>query len=304
LSTGRSLKHINKDARPPKAGILLSSVGVTFLLMQALTSHPGRAVDLSRYRNPDKDPRGSYLLTSITVPLQRPMLQYEWRGALPPKGRSWRFSREHAQQLEAEGRIVFSTSGQPRLKRYLDEPATAEAPVPTGRSKLEIAVRSCMSTIARLIAESPGCLPHVEWRDLERALRAAFEGLGFQTRLTRAGKDGGFDLELKYTEDGIPQTALIEVKHWAGSGKRPGRKVYRSLLDVVARSGPQVKGLLLSSTGFTCDVVHGCTEIELQKVRLGDQAKIVSVCQSYVQSLDGIWMPTTDKAELLWPGTR
>ena len=42
---------------------------------------------------------------------------YEWKGIT----RAWRFSKARMQQLEAEARIVYSKSGQPYLKRYLDE---------------------------------------------------------------------------------------------------------------------------------------------------------------------------------------
>lgn len=75
------------------------------------------------YTNPDNDPRGSYVLADATTRSfdDRPAMRYEWRGQLPPEGRSWRFSKEKAKQLEQEGRIVFSESGRPQIKRYLQE---------------------------------------------------------------------------------------------------------------------------------------------------------------------------------------
>lgn len=42
---------------------------------------------------------------------------YEWKGV----SRYWRYSREKMEQLEAEGRLVYSRSGMPYQKRYLDE---------------------------------------------------------------------------------------------------------------------------------------------------------------------------------------
>jgi DNA modification methylase len=39
----------------------------------------------------------------------------------PPKGTHWRFSQENIDKLSAEGRIVLTSSGRPRIKRYLDE---------------------------------------------------------------------------------------------------------------------------------------------------------------------------------------
>jgi adenine-specific DNA-methyltransferase len=42
---------------------------------------------------------------------------YDWKGIT----RAWRFSKQRMEELEKQGRIVYSKSGQPYLKRYLDE---------------------------------------------------------------------------------------------------------------------------------------------------------------------------------------
>ena len=47
--------------------------------------------------------------------------QYEWKGKLPPPGRYWAFSKENMRKLDDEGRIVYSRTGVPRYKIYLDE---------------------------------------------------------------------------------------------------------------------------------------------------------------------------------------
>lgn len=46
---------------------------------------------------------------------------YEWKGKKPPASRVWAYAKEEMQRLEKEGRIVYSKSGYPRLKLYLDE---------------------------------------------------------------------------------------------------------------------------------------------------------------------------------------
>lgn len=46
---------------------------------------------------------------------------YEWHGVRPPKGRYWAYSKKNMERLESEGRIVYSGSGMPLYKRYLDE---------------------------------------------------------------------------------------------------------------------------------------------------------------------------------------
>ena len=42
---------------------------------------------------------------------------YEWKGII----KAWRYSKERMEQLDQEGRIVYTSSGMPYLKRYLDE---------------------------------------------------------------------------------------------------------------------------------------------------------------------------------------
>lgn len=44
--------------------------------------------------------------------------QYEWKGMRPPKGRMWSYTKENMERLEAEGRIVYTRTGMPRMKIY------------------------------------------------------------------------------------------------------------------------------------------------------------------------------------------
>ncbi|CAB3694936.1 hypothetical protein R8871_03240 [Paraburkholderia graminis C4D1M] len=259
----------------------------------------------TQHKNPDNDPRGPYVLSDVTSSFDRPTLQYEWHGHLPPQGRSWRFTRERAVALEADGRIAFSGGGLPRLKRYLSEAASKKSQEPELKAsfRLEIIVRTAMKAIASEIAENPKCLRDVEWRDLERVMREVFERLGFRTELTRPGKDGGFDLRLESDECGKIKVFLVEVKHWLASGKKPGSKVLSSMVDVVAKAGDNTKGLLVSSSGFTGDVLSGRTEIEQHTVKIAGQNKIVSLCQNYIESVEGIWLPTTELSEMLLEGS-
>lgn len=46
---------------------------------------------------------------------------YEWKGVRPPSGRYWAYSRENMEEFERQNKIVYSESGRPYLKRYLDE---------------------------------------------------------------------------------------------------------------------------------------------------------------------------------------
>jgi len=46
--------------------------------------------------------------------------QYEWKGKFPPKGRMWSYTYDNMLKLEEEGRIVYTKTGMPRLKIFLE----------------------------------------------------------------------------------------------------------------------------------------------------------------------------------------
>jgi adenine specific DNA methylase Mod len=48
-------------------------------------------------------------------------VDFEWHGVRPYKGRHWAYGKEGLDQMYAEGRIEFRSTGMPVYKRYLDE---------------------------------------------------------------------------------------------------------------------------------------------------------------------------------------
>ena len=46
-----------------------------------------------------------------------------WRGINPPQGRHWRYRPDKLDELDAQGRIAWSATGNPRLIRYADNAA-------------------------------------------------------------------------------------------------------------------------------------------------------------------------------------
>lgn len=46
---------------------------------------------------------------------------YEWKGVRPYTGRYWAYSKAKMEEFEAQGRLVYTKSGMPEYKRYLDE---------------------------------------------------------------------------------------------------------------------------------------------------------------------------------------
>jgi adenine-specific DNA-methyltransferase len=48
-------------------------------------------------------------------------LLYEWKGKWPAKTRTWSCTKERMEQYESEGKIEYTSTGTPCLKRYIDE---------------------------------------------------------------------------------------------------------------------------------------------------------------------------------------
>lgn len=47
--------------------------------------------------------------------------QYVWKGKTPPPGRMWSYTEENMRKLEAEGRVVYTKTGMPRMKIYVED---------------------------------------------------------------------------------------------------------------------------------------------------------------------------------------
>ncbi len=61
------------------------------------------------------------------IPLDAPRhgdggnLVYEWKGKWPASSRTWVTTKDKMEELERQGRIVYTSTGTPNLKRYIDE---------------------------------------------------------------------------------------------------------------------------------------------------------------------------------------
>ncbi|HSY04068.1 MAG TPA: DNA methyltransferase [Acidobacteriaceae bacterium] len=72
----------------------------------------------SHYSNVEEETGRQYTLSDCTNPNRnRPNLTYEWHGVT----KVWRWTKDRMQRAHDEGRLVYTKSGAPRFKRYLDE---------------------------------------------------------------------------------------------------------------------------------------------------------------------------------------
>lgn len=83
---------------------------------------------LSRYKNPDNDPRGIWKTSDLSAKRMTPKDIYEittpsGRKVMPPQGRSWSVSRDKFLELMNDNRIWFGKDGNsiPQLKRFLTD---------------------------------------------------------------------------------------------------------------------------------------------------------------------------------------
>lgn len=75
----------------------------------------------SHYRHVEPGTGRRYRKDNITGNKPGGDTSYEWRGVYPYKGRYWIYSKARMEGLEAEGRLIYTRSGMPEYKRYLDE---------------------------------------------------------------------------------------------------------------------------------------------------------------------------------------
>ncbi len=75
----------------------------------------------SHYRFVDEETGRRYRKADLTAAKGGGDTSYEWKGVRPYKGRFWAYSKANMQQFEDEGRLVYTRTGMPELRRYLDE---------------------------------------------------------------------------------------------------------------------------------------------------------------------------------------
>ncbi len=97
--------------------ILFSRKGENVIWNQQYTPVSDDLVD-SHYTNVEEETGRRFTLDNcLNQNKDRPNLRYEVNGHI----RTWRWTQEKMESLIREGRIVFTSSGMPRYKRYLDE---------------------------------------------------------------------------------------------------------------------------------------------------------------------------------------
>lgn len=179
----------------------------------------------SHYSNTEEGTGRRYMLDNCLNPNpNRPNLTYEWKGIT----RVWRWTRDKMEAFDKAGRLVYTKSGMPRYKRYLDEmkgtPATSVwtdiAPVNSqAQERLGYPTQKPVSLLERIISASSsegavvldpfcGCgttihaaqklgrqwigidVTHLAISLIEKRLRDAFPGISFDVHGVPKDVDG------------------------------------------------------------------------------------------------------------------
>lgn len=100
--------------------ILFYTAGKKFTWNPQYTPLGQRSID-KNYTHVEAETGRRYTRGDLTAAKPGGDVDFEWHGVRPYRGRHWAYSRENLDQMYAEGRIEFRSTGMPRLKRYLDE---------------------------------------------------------------------------------------------------------------------------------------------------------------------------------------
>ncbi|PLR19535.1 site-specific DNA-methyltransferase [Pantoea endophytica] len=112
-----------------------------------------------QYNKEDENGR-KYRLVTPTASKPGGDTSYEYRGVTPPPGRFWAYKKETMRKFEEEGKLYFSSTGQPYIKYFLDErPGVAastlwsEIPIlsPTAKERLHYPTQKPEALIERII---------------------------------------------------------------------------------------------------------------------------------------------------------
>ena len=114
-----------------------------------------------QYNKVDDNGR-KYRLVTPTAAKPGGDTSYEWRGVTPPKGRYWAYTREKMHAFEEEGKLYYSSSGQPYIKYFLDErPGVAASTIlydlllgPTATERVNYPTQKPEALLERIIKAS------------------------------------------------------------------------------------------------------------------------------------------------------
>ncbi|MFH0795308.1 MAG: DNA methyltransferase [bacterium] len=105
-----------------------------------------------------KRKKGGAWMGDLTEDYKNPKRGWEYKGVPPYKNRFWAYKRENMEQMEREGLIVYSRTGFPQFKRYLDEKGVplqdiwTDIPPVVGHERLGYPTQKPTALLSRIIS--------------------------------------------------------------------------------------------------------------------------------------------------------
>ncbi|RPI67580.1 MAG: site-specific DNA-methyltransferase, partial [Ignavibacteriae bacterium] len=114
-----------------------------------------------QYNKIEEDGR-RYRLVTPTAAKPGGDTSYPWKGVTPPQGRFWAYSKSKMEEFDSQGKLYYSSTGQPYIKYYLDErPGVAASTIradmllaPTAKERVDYPTQKPEKLLERIIKAS------------------------------------------------------------------------------------------------------------------------------------------------------
>lgn len=203
-----------------------------------------------------------------------------------------------AQVLRQAGAMKLAFADFHDLRSWI---ARIERELAVAPMRVTTAVQTMVRELARAVSDEPGVFRTIVWPDVERMIATILADLGFAVVHTRLSQDGGKDIIVEIKDTAEPKTYIIEIKHWS-CGKRVQGKHLAYFLSVVANEKHE-SGLFLSTSGYAGNAFEAIATMEHNRLHLGGEDKIVTLCKTYAKSHEGLWNTPSALAEIFFEGT-
>jgi restriction system protein len=168
----------------------------------------------------------------------------EWRGRIPRDRLTKRFRNSLGGLM-----TVFTVEGyEDEIERLL----VGQPAVPDEAEEAEAEQYDFLAETEAKAAEMiSDMITRIPWDHFELLVAAVLRTLGYQTKMTRRGPDGGYDIVAHPDALGFEDPRIkVEVKHRKQAMTAQDVRSFRSTI------GPNEKGLYVSTGGFTGDARH------------------------------------------------
>jgi len=196
----------------------------------------------------------------------------EWQGSISRDDMSPKFRNSMGSTL-----TVFTIEGyEDEIRRIL----SGDVPTPEEKQEEEETFDFLAETQGQAEALIADHIESLAWDDFELLVAAVLRTLGFRTKLSKRGADGGYDIVAHPDALGFEEPRVkVEVKHRKGAMGGPDVRNFRSTVRKAE------KGLYVSTGGF-----KGDAKAELEKegppLALMDQDEFISLLTENYENLE------------------